>query len=236
MSGILSAARLLCPIVLGCCRIESSSGRNCWDTMAPTINGDTRPGKGHGPSISRGIREEPSEPSDTSWNPPILKNWTQADAYPEAQPEYDDSTWIKMHNPEEMTLLDCHYGYGWYRTEIRSSSARSATLFFEGYADRLLLFVDGALAGIAPHTSEDRKAGTRRGASPSSWRKGRIASRCSSIIWEKSKGIGRWDEIHGSRSQRDSPMYVDWNHREPVRGWKFRSALSIESIVSAHPE
>ncbi len=186
---------------------------------------------------SRGIREEPSEPSDTSWNPPILKNWTQADAYPEAQPEYDDSAWIKMHNPEEMTLLDCHYGYGWYRTEIRSSSARSATLFFEGYADRLLLFVNGALAGIAPHTSEDRS----RHPSWSVAVELAEGKNCIAVLVDnlgKIKGdwqIGMKSMDHEAKGIF-APMYVDWNHREPVRGWKFRSALSIESNVSAHPE
>ncbi|WP_256760852.1 beta-galactosidase [Cohnella sp. WQ 127256] len=184
-----------------------------------------------------GIRKETFGGNEASLNPPVLYDWTWADAFPEAKVDYDDSTWVTMRNPEEMTLLDCHYGYGWYRTEIQSTSARSTTLFFEGYADRLLLFANESLVGIAPHTAEDRSRHP-------SWSVSIDLLKGTNIIAVLADNLGKikGDWQLGMKSMDHeakgifAPVYIDWNNREPNYDWKFRGSLCIESNVLTHPE
>jgi len=184
-----------------------------------------------------GTREVVLTGKDTQDSLPILSNWTWANAYPEAQVNFNDSTWIKMRNPEEMTLLDCHYGYGWYRTEIQSVSSRKATLFFAGYADRLLLFVNGRCIGVAPHTAEDRTQHP-------SWSitVDLIEGTNTIAILADNLGKIKGDWQLGMKSMDHeakgifAPVFIDWNKREPVCDWKFRGSLIIESEVLAHPE
>jgi len=184
-----------------------------------------------------GLREAALEGKEKQDILPLLSDWSWVDAYPEAQVDFNDSTWIKMRNPEEMTLLDCHYGYGWYRTEIQSVSSRKATLFFESYADRLLLFVNGNFVGVAPHTAEDRTQHP-------SWSVAinLIEGKNSIAVLADNLGKIKGDWQLGMKSMDHeakgifAPVFIDWNKREPIRDWKFRSSLIMESEVLAHPE
>ena len=46
--------------------------------------------------------------------------------------------------------------YGWYKTTVRSDSARTAPLEFTGAGDRLTLFINGRRIGISAHPPENR--------------------------------------------------------------------------------
>jgi hypothetical protein len=90
--------------------------------------------------------------------PPALSDWMYYDGEIESAEDYDDSHAIGMYAPINRVLLDAQAGYAWYRTAFDSAVERDATLTFSAFADRILVFLNGAFITSTFPPAEDRVA------------------------------------------------------------------------------
>jgi hypothetical protein len=90
--------------------------------------------------------------------PPALTDWAYVDGEIESAVDYDPTAGIGMYAPTNRVLLDARAGYAWYRTVFESPSEREATLTFTAFADRILVFLNGAFIADTFPPAEERVA------------------------------------------------------------------------------
>ena len=87
-------------------------------------------------------------PASTLAVNPTIAAWKWRDGAAEAAKTFSDSTWASSGQPEPMTFYNGYQnGYGWYRTTIKSNTAKEETYTIGGIADRAYLFVNGKRTG-----------------------------------------------------------------------------------------
>jgi len=80
-----------------------------------------------------------------------LRSLALADWTVDSSTEYADGTsarYAAIDGPDDLISLGASAGYGWYRTEVKASSARRARIAIPQSADRVHIYVDGAPLGI----------------------------------------------------------------------------------------
>jgi hypothetical protein len=77
--------------------------------------------------------------------PPKLGSWKRVCVCTE--PVSQDLAWHRLDRPRDVDRIGAHYGYAWYRIEIKQDRARKRNLFLPECADRAAVFANAQFVG-----------------------------------------------------------------------------------------
>jgi len=88
------------------------------------------------------VKAEPQKPLRA----PTLSEWTIASASDYA--DGSSARYAAINGPDDLISLGTSAGYGWYRTEVKSSAAKKTRVAIPQSADRVHVYLSGELMGV----------------------------------------------------------------------------------------
>ena len=82
-----------------------------------------------------------------SATPPALGDWRADASVPQAQPGFNDKSWLQTGQPRPMGADGDNSAYAWYRTTLTAPAAGDYQLDISDYSDWVTAFVDGKRVG-----------------------------------------------------------------------------------------
>jgi len=100
------------------------------------------------PKILHPVGAKPNTPSSI----PQLGTWTTV-AAPEPGNGYDDTKWMQTDTPQQMGADGDNSAYAWYRTTVKSDSAKASTLMLGAVKDLGIVYLNGKRVGDTSKSS-----------------------------------------------------------------------------------
>ena len=172
---------------------------------------------------------------------PALDTW-QIATMAESNPDFDDSSWKKSEDPQQMGADGDISAFAWYRATAKIPQAGPATIHFPGAADHLIIFVNGNRCPAAPSIVDPKPTGPELRNGEVSWtapvelKAGRNSIAVLATHQGRDKGGGY--QGHGPIDHFFpkgifKPVYLTLGGQQiSIKGWRMRGGLPDPSTLS----